>query len=74
VVGARLERVRITSPLLLRTADPPVADLFGRTIREVRRLGKRIVFGFTDDYFAVLHLMIAGRLHWTTAAEPIPRA
>jgi formamidopyrimidine-DNA glycosylase len=71
VVGARLERLRIASPFLLRTAEPPAADLAGRTIREVRRLGKRIVFGFSDDYFAVLHLMIAGRLHWKAVGEPI---
>jgi formamidopyrimidine-DNA glycosylase len=73
VVGQRLERLRIASPFLLRTADPPVADLTGRTIREVRRLGKRIVFGFSDEYFAVLHLMIAGRLQWKPAGAPIPR-
>ena len=73
VVGARLERLRIASPFLLRTADPPVSDLSGRTIGEVHRLGKRIVFGFTDDYYAVLHLMIAGRLHWKAAGAPIPR-
>lgn len=71
VVGARLEGLRIASPFLLRTAAPPVTDLAGRTIREVRRLGKRIVFGFQDDYFAVLHLMIAGRLHWKPAAAPL---
>ena len=73
VVRRPLERLRIASPFLLRTADPPVADLSGRTVRDVRRLGKRIVFGFADDYFAVLHLMIAGRLHWKPTGEPIPR-
>jgi len=73
VVGAPLERLRIASPLLLRTADPPVADLSGRTIRDVRRLGKRIVLAFADEYFVVLHLMIAGRLHWKPAGAPIPR-
>ena len=66
IVGQPLERLRIASPFLLRTAppDPPAADLSGRTVRDIRRLGKRIVFGFDADYFAVLHLMIAGRLHW----------
>jgi len=64
IVGERLERVRIASPFLLRTSDPPVTDLAGRRVQEIRRLGKRIVFGFDGDYFAVLHLMIAGRLHW----------
>ncbi|HYR30480.1 MAG TPA: DNA-formamidopyrimidine glycosylase family protein, partial [Gemmatimonadales bacterium] len=73
VVGAPLERLRIASPFLLRTADPPVADLSGRTIRDVRRLGKRIVLAFADEYFVVLHLMIAGRLHWKPAGAPIPR-
>jgi len=73
VVGKPLERLRIASPFLLRTADPPVADLVGRAIRDVRRLGKRIVLALEDDYFVVLHLMIAGRLHWKPAGAPIPR-
>jgi len=73
VVGRQLERLRIASPFLLRTADPPVADLSGRTIRDVRRLGKRIVLAFEDEYFVVLHLMIAGRLHWKPAGAPIPQ-
>jgi len=73
VVGRQLERLRIASPFLLRTADPPVADLVGRTVRDVRRLGKRIVLALEDDYFVVLHLMIAGRLHWKPAGAPIPR-
>ena len=73
VVGNPLERLRIASPFLLRTADPPVADLVGRAVRDVRRLGKRIVLALEDDYFVVLHLMIAGRLHWKPAGAPIPR-
>ncbi len=73
VVGAQLERLRIASPFLLRTADPPVADLSGRAVRDVRRLGKRIVLALEDEYFVVLHLMIAGRLHWKPAGAPIPR-
>ncbi len=73
VVGQPLERLRIASPFLLRTADPPVADLVGRAIRDVRRLGKRIVLALEDDYFVVLHLMIAGRLHWKPTGAPIPR-
>jgi len=64
IVGQPLEGLRIASPFLLRTADPPVTDLAGRMVLEVQRLGKRIVFRFEDDFFAVLHLMIAGRLHW----------
>ena len=70
--GARLEHLRNTSPFLLRTADPPVADLEGHRVEEVRRLGKRIVLAFDDDYFAVLHLMIAGRLHWKPPGVRIP--
>jgi len=73
VVGAPLERLRIASPFLLRTADPPVADLPGRTIHDVRRLGKRIALALDGDYFIVLHLMIAGRLHWKPVGAPIPR-
>src|SRR4029077_16961118 len=73
VVGAPLERLRIASPFLLRSADPPAADLSGRTIRDVRPLGKRMVLGLEDDYFVVLPLMIAGRLHWKPAGAPIPR-
>src|SRR5205823_6506850 len=56
-----------------RAADPPVGDLSGRTIRDVRRLGKRIVLALEGEYFIVLHLMIAGRLHWKPAGAPIPR-
>jgi formamidopyrimidine-DNA glycosylase len=73
VVGARLEQVRIVSPFVLRSADPPVAALVGHRVVDVRRLGKRIVFAFEEQYFAVLHLMIAGRLHWKPPAAPIPR-
>lgn len=64
IVGQSLQRFRITSPFLLRTVDPPVTAFEGRSIREVRRIGKRIAIGFDEDLWAVLHLMIAGRLHW----------
>jgi formamidopyrimidine-DNA glycosylase len=73
IVGQRLEQVRIASPFLLRTTDPPATALAGRTVADVRRLGKRIVLAFENDYFAVLHLMIAGRLHWKPPAAPVPR-
>jgi formamidopyrimidine-DNA glycosylase len=59
-----LERVRVTSPFLLRTAVPPLASIHGLTVTSVRRVGKRIAFGFPDEFWLVLHLMIAGRLHW----------
>jgi formamidopyrimidine-DNA glycosylase len=64
VVGARLEGVRLPSPFVLRSVDPPLSAAFGATVRDVRRLGKRIVLGLDGDLFLVLHLMIAGRLHW----------
>ena len=64
VVGQPLEHLRIASPLLLRTAIPRIDTIEGRTVRSLRRIGKRIVFCFDDELFLVLHLMIAGRLHW----------
>jgi len=64
VVGQPLEALRISSPLLLRTAVPPIQSIEGKTVHSLRRIGKRIVFVFDDDLFLVLHLMIAGRLHW----------
>jgi formamidopyrimidine-DNA glycosylase len=73
VVGERLEQLRIPSPFVLRSADPPVAELAGRAVTGVQRLGKRIVLAFEAGYFVVLHLMIAGRLHWKPAGAPIPR-
>jgi formamidopyrimidine-DNA glycosylase len=64
VVGQPLTGVRINTPFLLRTVDPPIADVVGREVLAVRRMGKRIVLALEDDLFLVLHLMIAGRLHW----------
>lgn len=64
VVGKTLEGVRVASPFLLRTVDPPVASAEGRTVRGLRRIGKRIALGLEGDLWLVLHLMIAGRLHW----------
>ncbi len=64
IKGSILERVRIASPFLLRTAVPPLSSVEGKKIVELRRLGKRICFGFEEDLWLVLHLMIAGRLHW----------
>ncbi|HET8577750.1 MAG TPA: DNA-formamidopyrimidine glycosylase family protein [Methylomirabilota bacterium] len=62
--GARLEGVRLASPFLLRSVDPPLSAAFGRSVIGLRRLGKRIVIGLDGDLFLILHLMIAGRLHW----------
>ena len=64
IQGSSLERVRIASPFLLRTAVPPLSSVEGKKIVELRRLGKRICFGLEGDLWLVLHLMIAGRLHW----------
>ncbi len=64
VVGQPLERIRIASPFLLRTAEPAIQELEGKTVLSLRRIGKRIVLGFEGDLWLVLHLMIAGRLHW----------
>lgn len=64
ILGQPLQHVRIGSVFLLRTADPPLASVEGRTVQELRRIGKRIVIGADGDLWLVLHLMIAGRLHW----------
>jgi formamidopyrimidine-DNA glycosylase len=64
IVGERIEHVRLASPFLLRTVQPPVTDVEGRLVRELRRIGKRIAIGVEGDLWLVLHLMIAGRLHW----------
>ena len=64
VVGRRLERLALLSPFVLRSVDPPIDAINGRTIAGVRRIGKRIVLDFGDDLFLILHLMIAGRLRW----------
>jgi formamidopyrimidine-DNA glycosylase len=67
IVGQPLVRVRLASAFLLRTAQPPLSSVEGRTVRELRRIGKRIAIGFDGDLWLVLHLMIAGRLHWRPA-------
>lgn len=64
IVGQSLERVRLSSPFVLRTAQPPLEDAYGHRVRELRRIGKRIAVGMDNDLWLVLHLMIAGRLHW----------
>jgi formamidopyrimidine-DNA glycosylase len=64
IVGQPLEQVRLNSPFLLRTADPPLTDTYGKTVRKLQRVGKRIAIGVEGDLWLVLHLMIAGRLHW----------
>jgi formamidopyrimidine-DNA glycosylase len=64
IVAQPIERVRVASAFLLRTVQPPVTKVEGRTVRELRRIGKRIAIGVDGDLWLVLHLMIAGRLHW----------
>ncbi|MBX3138562.1 hypothetical protein KF707_20200, partial [Candidatus Obscuribacterales bacterium] len=64
VLGQTLERVRVASPFLLRTVEPPLSAAEGQPVRELRRIGKRIAMGFDNQIWLVLHLMIAGRLHW----------
>jgi formamidopyrimidine-DNA glycosylase len=70
--GARLERIRITSPFLLRSIEPPASALEGRGVTSLRRLGKRIVIGLEGELFIVLHLMIAGRLRWGASGARVP--
>ena len=64
IVGQRLEAVRFASPFLLRSIDPGIDSVIGKTVRGVRRLGKRIVWEMDDDLFLIFHLMIAGRYQW----------
>jgi formamidopyrimidine-DNA glycosylase len=71
ILGQTLIRVRIASPFLLRTAVPPVTACEGRKVIALRRIGKRIAFGFENDVWLVLHLMIAGRLHWREGAPKL---
>lgn len=70
IVGHVLERAEIHGPSLLRTADPPLDRIFGRTVTSLRRIGKRIALGFDNDLWLVFHLMIAGRLHWKSSHKP----
>jgi len=64
IVGQTLQRVRFSSPFLLRTVQPPISSVENRVVCELRRVGKRIAMGMEGDLWLVLHLMIAGRLHW----------
>jgi formamidopyrimidine-DNA glycosylase len=72
VVGRRIERARIGNPFVVRTYDPPLSALEGSSIREVGRIGKRLVFALDDELFMILHLMIAGRLRWRERGAAIP--
>jgi formamidopyrimidine-DNA glycosylase len=67
-----LKRIRLASPFLLRTVEPPLQEAQGRCVVSLRRLGKRIVLELTEELFLVLHLMIAGRLHWKPPSAKVP--
>ncbi|MBV8118254.1 MAG: formamidopyrimidine-DNA glycosylase [Candidatus Eremiobacteraeota bacterium] len=73
IVGQPLERVRVKSVALLRTADPPIISAYGRTVRAVDRIGKRIAIALDGDLWLIVHLMIAGRLHWRERAASLAR-
>ena len=72
VRGARLERIRLANPFVLRSVDPGLAEVAGRAVTGFRRLGKRIVIALDGELFVLIHLMIAGRLHWKEAGAKLP--
>jgi formamidopyrimidine-DNA glycosylase len=71
IVGQPLRRVRLLNAFLLRTAEPPITQVEGRIVRELKRIGKRIAIGVDNDLWLVLHLMIAGRLHWRSPGSKL---
>jgi formamidopyrimidine-DNA glycosylase len=73
IVGQVLEKIRVVSPFLLRTTDPPLGQAEGKQVCKLRRVGKRIAIGLEDDLWLVLHLMIAGRLHWQKRGAKVGR-
>jgi formamidopyrimidine-DNA glycosylase len=73
IVGQCLERIILPSPFLLRTAVPPIQTAQGRRVKQVRRIGKRVAIGLEADLWLVLHLMIAGRLHWFAAGSTLSK-
>ena len=73
IVGHQIERIRVVGPSLLRTAVPPLQSAEGKCVLQVRRMGKRICIGLVDDLWLVLHLMIAGRLHWRESGAKLVR-
>jgi formamidopyrimidine-DNA glycosylase len=72
VAGQTLERVRLASPFLVRSTDPAIEEVVGRSVLDLSRLGKRIVWDFGDELYLVFHLMIAGRFRWLPAGAPVP--
>jgi formamidopyrimidine-DNA glycosylase len=73
VLHQQLEQIRLASPFLVRTAVPPISQTHGKSVRHLRRIGKRIAIGLDDDLWLVIHLMIAGRLHWREPAAKLTR-
>lgn len=73
ILGQLLEKIRVVSPFLLRTTDPPLTAAEGKRVRSLRRVGKRIAIGLDDELWLVLHLMIAGRLHWRKQGAKVAR-
>ena len=73
LLGEPLESVRLASPFVVRSVDPPIREVEGKTVRAIRRLGKRIVFGFDGRLYLVVHLMIAGRFRWLPHGQKIPK-
>ncbi len=72
ILNQPLDQIRIASPFLLQTVEPPIQAVEGKRVRRLRRIGKRIAFGLEDDLWLVLHLMIAGRLQWREPAAKLP--
>src|SRR5665213_835724 len=73
VLDRTMWRVQLVSPFVLRSVEPPLAALGGKTVRELRRIGKRIVFALDDDLFLVIHLMVAGRFKWHDKTPKLSR-
>jgi formamidopyrimidine-DNA glycosylase len=73
ILGQRLEAVRIASPFLLRSVEPPLESAFGKIVKRLQRVGKRIAIGVEGDLWLVLHLMIAGRLHWRARGAKVSK-
>ena len=73
VIDRRLDRILLLSPFVLRSVDPPLESVFGTAVRTVDRIGKRLVLGFPEDLFLVIHLMVAGRLKWLPGSSEKPR-
>jgi len=73
ILGRVLEKVRVRSPSLLRSWDPPVSEVEGRRVQALRRVGKRIVWEMEDDLFIIVHLMISGRFRWRERGAEVPR-